>query len=459
MYSQCIILKVDLNDCIACRSGMSQLSSRVTGLPSYVIYPETSRSDSADIDYEGKFSIAGHNILFNDRWYEKLAVDENKTCFFCLDKFGNVVYQEQIKKLDTNKLKSFINGNLPKDVQLKTQFTSYNDSFQLEFDMSLSRLTIANYKTNKLIANIRSSEFNIQLIEDKLEGIHKKKFQKYGKLINYKIPAFLAHFVSFRVVADSVILMYFQYHNTPDSISENITDDYAIIEYNFKGKLKNVYLIEKPDSIVFFSDDFLVDGHDIYFPFWTLDSNGFSNPPIWAEAKYLAKLSKRNGKYVFNSTLNIKLPEFYVQRKTYSYLSVLYSSFPYVCSYLSPEIVNIKTMEHNLQVSIDDIKNHIKNQTGDVDASIQKFYCYGVALTNNNSKVLTLYRYDDLLYLKAFQPSLNDTGSLNVIANIFTTNSKFIWGVMYPSINTLRITMETKENKYKKYNLPLDLFY
>ncbi len=456
--SQCIVLKIDLNDCMVCRSKMLKVNPEVTGVPAYVLFPEASRADSVDLDFVGRFSVSNIEMRFNDNWYQQLDCEKSRSCAWGVDKFGVFTYLGAVVDLDSFSLSTFLTANKPNLEPLKSLKVAYLDSLQFKFDEELAVLHITNRFTQKTKAVIRSSNFNLSLITDKLSGLKKQQFDKYGRYINTEMAAFVAKFQNFRILNDSTVVMCYMYHNTPDSISGNITDEFAFIEYTLEGELRNVYLADIPSNMIMYIPDFIASGQELYVLFWALDSNGSSEPENWESVNYIARLILKDGKYVLDAPVPYNIPWYYRKRKMYDYLSLGFSSYPYVSSYLGNEIYDLKSNK-KIHIISDTLFRKYADAISDpasFDPALEKFHCYGIDYDKKKNELIVAYGFENKLLINAYTSSLDLISTTTVKLN-FILDESFLWATVYPEINSLEISFR-KKDKRRKYSLPLDLF-
>ncbi|HEY1031152.1 MAG TPA: hypothetical protein VGD89_05230 [Flavipsychrobacter sp.] len=459
-FSQCILLKVDLNDCITCRSGMLKLQPALTGLPVYAVFPKNARLDSADIDFAGRFTTSKIKMKFNDVWFKKLACKQGRTCAFGLDKFGNVVFESPVDKLDSNALENYLSSNKASDEEPDGALFAFKDSLQFKFNDALARLVVSNRYTNKILYTIKSSTLDLSLISNSLSGVEKEKFLKYGTRINKEMTAYISRFKSFRLVNDSTIMMCLSYYNTPDSISSNITDEYALIEYSMSGKLRNVIPLDMPDNIIIYSPSFIFNDKNTYFPFWKLDANHDAEPDDWNAVQYIGRFSMKDKKYIWDNPLPQKIPHFYSLRKTYNYLALTYCDYPYIISYLGNELTNLQTGKTiEIVPGAPLFKSIDLSRGGDsFDPNKERFHCYGAAIDAKKDEVIAVYKLDNSLEVNRYNKELKLISNNNISYD-FIPGAKFIWVSIYPKINSIELRTKLKDEEFRLYYLPLDLFY
>lgn len=432
----------------------------MTGLPAYVVFPESARADSADLDFVGRFSVSKIQMQFNDNWFQKVNCKQGRSCAFGLNQYGSVVFETQIDKIDSIALHNYIRQNQPSDEVPDGSLFAYTDSLQFKFEDRLGRLVVSNRYKEKVLYKIKSSSFDLSLISNQLSGIKKEKFLKYGIQINKEMTAFICRFVSFRIKDDSTILLCLLYHNTPDSISPNITDDYAFIEYSMDGNVRNVKLADIPIDIVVYSPSFISDSGNIYVTFWRLNSHQENEPDNWDTARYIARFTAKGERYVLDSIMPQKIPWYYAQRKTYNYLSLAYSSYPYITSYLGNEITDLLTGK-TIEIIPNEVfrkKIDFSKDGGSFDQALENFHCYGINVDKKKDEIISIFKSYNVLNIGRYDKNLNKI-SYTTIKYDFFSEASFIWASIYPEINLIEMRIKVKNSEFRQYYLPLDLFY
>src|SRR5690606_27710392 len=84
-YAQCLIANVNIADCSSCYNGITLLNNDSIQIPKFVVFKESFRADSLEIEKRFKFGQLGFNMLFNNLLYERVQSDNIRSSLTYLD--------------------------------------------------------------------------------------------------------------------------------------------------------------------------------------------------------------------------------------------------------------------------------------------------------------------------------------------------------------------------------------
>lgn len=455
--AQCFVLKANMNDCALSVSGSAIFSPVKTGLPAFAVFPTSSREDSADIEYAGKFSVRGIKLLFNDSWNEKLQCGQSLSCIFGLNKECKIVYTSSLKSIDSAQLSTFLLNNAPEKSTMLVQ----RDSF-LYTKNELGTIKILNAADKQLIKNLRFADFDLQLIANKMPDEEKQRFEKYGNIINKKTSTFLGKFQNFRIDNEGDLFVKVLFHNTRDSLTTNITDEHAIAHYDARGNFKDVYLIEHTAAVSFLDIDYLMANEDTFYAV-TYDYKKRINPQEpRSEIYFIGRYVKKRGNYQFSGFLPYKMPYIYQLKFGYSYLGSGTSTYPLFTAKFSNEIYNVKTNQSVFIIDSAKYMTGIDTSSFDPEKSIEtleKLDVRGARPVFGQVDLYSLpYLYDGKLYINYYTTNLTKKytyywGKATVagkpIVSVSVRAGQDMFSVIYAE----------KDKIWKSIAIPMSLFY
>ena len=404
--AQCVLLKVDFNDCALCTASSAVFIPSRTGLPVYVVYPNSSRADSADLDYAGKFSRNHIQMLFNDYWNEKLNCTHGLSCVFGLNRYGDIVYTSSLKTLVQAEVDTFLARNKAEPPIGEI----YNGALQYSHN-NLGVIKILNTANGEVVKTIRTSELDLQLLANKMAKNEKRCFEKYGAIINKEITPFLAKFIEIRLDKKGDLYVLLSYHNTPDSISVNITDESCILHYDAKGNYKDVYLIEKQKRFFIKCSGFLPVSDDTLCLI-TEDRAKATD----RTANFLSRFVKKDGRYTFAGYIPLPLPYIYRYKYGVNYLTAGNSYSPLVVTTFSNTIYNINSRKTVCIIDSATYMAGIDTATHfDPAKSImtnEKLHVFSVVPVAGKQQLYSLtYTYDNKLFIDYYTTDLKKQSS------------------------------------------------
>jgi len=456
--AQCFILKVNMGDCALHTTGISNFNPIKTGLPAFAVFPTSSREDSADIEYTGKFSVRGVKMLFNDNWNEKLNCEKSLSCVFGLNREGKTVYTSSLDATDSAQLNTFLLNNAPE----KSVHTVQNDSF-LYTSNNLGTIKILNAEDKQLVKTLRFADFDLQLLANKMPKAERQRFEKYGNIINKRTSTFLGKFQNFRFDSKGDLFVKALFHNTMDSLTTNITDEHAIVHYDAKGNYKDVYLIELTEAIYFNDLDFLMVNEDTFYAVTYDRKMKVETQEPTNEINFIGRYVKRNGNYHFSGFLPYKIPYIYQLKFGFSYLGSAGSTYPFFATKFSNEVYNVKT---NQSVFIIDSAKYIAGiDTSFFDAeksggeTHEKLDVRGIRPVFGNTDLYAMpYLYDGSLYINYYTANLTKkhtyywgkaTVGGKAIVSASVKDGQDLFAVIYAE----------KDKTWKSILIPMSLFY
>jgi len=456
-HAQCFVLKVYTGDCPLHVTRISMFDPMKTGLPAFVVYPVSSREDSADIEYAGKFSIRGIKLLFNDNWNEKLNCSNGLSCIFGLDKDGKVVYTSSLNSIDSTQFSAF----LLKNTSQKSDLVRQRDSF-IYVKNEFGTIKILNAADNRLIRTLRAADLDLQLVANKMPAAEKLRFEKYGNIINKRTGSFLAKFQNFRITDKGDLFVMLLFHNTQDSLTTNITDEHAIVHYDAKGNYKDVYLLELPKTVYFFDIDFLLANEDTLYAVTRNGKRDIDPQMPESDIKFIGQYVKKGGNYRFSGFIPYKMPYIYQLKFGYGYLGSGTSTYPFFVPKLSNTVYNIKT---NRSVFIIDSAKYIAGidtTPFNAEKSIEtheKLDVRGIKPVLGQSDLYVMpYLYDGKLYINYYTTDLakkygycwgQATVAGKPIVSASARDGQDVFSVIYAD----------KDKAWKSIALPLSLFF
>lgn len=337
--AQSLLLKVNLSECPTCKSNLYRYAAFTADIPSFVVFPAHLRDDSIDLEYTGHFSEHGFSILFNTPWYNKLNSIRASSTISCLDEQGKIVVTLPFTGNNTDTIQDFL-ANIVTDKQPATYISRNGKEYS--FNAQLGKLTIKN-NNGRTIKTIRSADIELATIAARLTGEKQELFKKHGETLNRKMTGFNATFSSFRLEHDK-LLGLFAFHSTPGNIREEITDEYALVQYDTLGNYQDMNLIELPDNVVFYEFDFFTAPNgDLFLYCYDLkqDPNKF---PLDSVRNYLYQLRQTpNGIYQLYQRLDLGMP--YVHKLKYGFnnLTSSLSFYPFVVNQYDNTVYNLAT--------------------------------------------------------------------------------------------------------------------
>lgn len=455
--AQCFVLKVNMRDCALCVAGSSNFSPMKTGLPAFAVFPASNREDSADIEYSGKFYTRDIKLLFSDEWSEKLNCDNSMSCIFGLNKEGKVAYTSSLKSIDSAQLNTFLLNNKAE----KSVHSKQRDSF-LYTNNDFGTIKIFNVNDKQLIKTLSFSDFDLQLLADKLPKAEKQRFEKYGNIINKKTSALLGKFQNFRLNEKGDLFVKILFHNTLDSLTEHITDEHAIAHYDAWGNFKNVYLVEAAKTSHFYDHDFLMADEDTLYAV-TFDRKARIEPekPM-SEINFIGRYVKKEGNYKFAGFIPYKIPYIYQLKFGYSYLSSGNSTYPLFVSKFDNSVYNIQT---NKWVSIIDSTTYtagIDTIPFNPEKSIkinEKLDVRGIKLVFGQPDLYAMpYLYDGQLYIDFYKTNLAKKYTYHwgkalvagkQLVSVSSKEGQDVFSVIYAN----------KDKTWSSLAVPMSLFY
>ena len=456
--AQCFILKVNMGDCALHTTGISNFNPIKTGLPAFVLYPTSSREDSTDIEFAGKFSVRGIKLLFNDKWNEKLNCENSMSCVFGLNREGKTVYTSSLDATDSAQLNTFLLNNAPE----KSVHTVQNDSF-LYTSNNLGTIKILNAEDKQLVKILRFADFDLQLLANKMPKAEKQRFEKYGNIINKRTSTFLGKFQNFRFDNKGDLFVKVLFHNTLDSLTTHITDEHAIVHYDARGNYKDVYMIKYSESLYFHDHDFLLVNEDPLFGVTYNREKHVNHMQPTAEINFIGRYVKKKGNYQFSGFLPYKMPYIYQLKFGYSYLGSGTSTYPFFVPKFSNEVYNLKT---NQSVFIIDSAKYIAG----IDTSFfdteksggethEKLNVRGIRPVFGQTDLYAMpYLYDGSLYLNYYTTNLTKkhtyywgkaTVGGKAIVSASVKDGQDLFAVIYAE----------KDKTWKSILIPMSLFY
>lgn len=455
--AQCFILKVNIGDCALHTTGISNFNPVKTGLPAFAVFPTSSREDSADIEYAGKFSVRGIKMLFNDNWNEKLHCDNSLSCIFGLNKEGKIVYTSSLKSIDSVQLSTFILNNAPE----KSAMLIQRDSF-LYTKNELGTIKILNATDKQLVKTLRFADFDLQLLANKMPKAEKQRFEKYGNIINKRTSTFLGKFENFRFNNKGDLFVKVLYHNTLDSLTTNITDEHAIVHYDARGNYKSVYLIELTEAIYFSDHDFLFANEDTLYAVTYDRKMKIETQEPTSEINFIGRYVKKMGNYHFSGFLPYKMPYIYQLKFGFSYLGSGTSTYPFFVPKFSNEVYNVRT---NQSVFIIDSAKYIAGidtSSFNAEKSIEtheKLDVRGITAVFNQGGVYAMpYLYDGSLYINYYTANL--TKKYTYYWGKATVGGKSIVSASVKDGQDLfAVIYAEKDKTWKSILIPMSLFY
>lgn len=453
--AQCFVLKVNITDCALCSASSSAFNPQQTGLPAFVIYPTSRREDSTDINYAGKFSEHNIKMLFNDNWNEKLTCDNSLSCVFGLNKDGKIVYTSSLKSLSTAQLDTFLLSNKAE----QSVKTVRHDSL-LYTQNNLGVIKIHDVANDHLVYTIRVADFDLQLLANKMSGVEKQRFEKYGTIINKKTSAFLAQFTDIQFSNNGDLFVKLLYHTTYDSLTSNIVDEHAIVHYNAIGNYKDVYLIEKSKAFIFKDRNFLLANEDTFYAIVEDVSKRIVHEKPESKINFIGRFIKNKGMYRFNSYVPYNLPYIQQLKFEYNYLSSSSSYYPLFTNKFSNSVYNIKT---NKSVFIIDSAKYITGidtSSFDPQKSIEtheKLNVFAIRPVFGKPNLYSIpYIYDNKLYINYYTDDLVKTTFYWGEAKIGKNRIVSVAGRAGQDI--ISIVYVDKDKTWKSVALPATLF-
>ncbi len=455
--AQCFVLKANMNDCALCVSGSANFSPAKTGLPAFAVFPISSREDSADIEYAGKFSVRGIKLLFNDSWNEKLQCDQSLSCIFGLNKEGKTVYTSSLKSIDSVQLNTFLLNNAPE----KSTTLVQRDSL-LYTKNELGTIKILNAADKQLIKTLRFADFDLQLLANKMSIAEKQRFEQYGNIINKKTSTFLGKFQNFRINNNGDLFVKVLFHNTRDSLTTNITDEHAIAHYDGRGNIKDVYLIELTEGVSLNDIDFLMANDDTFYAVTYDYKKRIDRQEPTSEINFIGRYVKKKGNYRFSGFLPYKIPYIYQLKFGYSYLGSGTSTYPLFTAKFSNEIYNVKTNQSVFIIDSAKYMAGIDTSSFDPEKSIEtheKLDVRGVRPVFGQADLYSLpYLYDGKLYINYYTTNL--TKKHTYYWGKATVAGKPIVSVSARTgLNMFSVIYAEKDKTWKSIAIPMSLFY
>ncbi len=455
-FAQCFLLKVNLNDCALCTAHSAFLNPLKTTLPAFAIFPTSNRQDSVDLEYLGKFSENNIRIIFNDTWNRKLNCGNGMSCVFGLSRDGEIEFSSPLKLLTDRHIDSF----LQKNSAIRSTKNLQHDS--LSYTMNeLGVIKIHNAATNSLARTIRCTDFDLQLLANKMPIDEKKRFEKYGEIINRRTSQFIARFANIHLGENGDLLVKLSFYTTPDSLTANITDQYAIIHYDGLGNYKDVYLIEKSNDFYFSDNSFLWANEDTVY--LVIKNNIMTNQSQKPgdEGNFIGLFIKKNGNYVFDSYVPYSMPSVYQQKYHYNYLSSSSSYYPLFVNKFSNDVYNLNTKESVFIIDSLEYITGINNAAFDPQVSIkadEKLNVCGVAPVFGWPNLYSVpFIYDNNLFINFYTEDLTKKYTYNwgpaVIAGNSIVSARGIKGK-----DALSVIYVNKDKTWTSVALPMSLF-
>lgn len=455
--AQCFLLKVNMRDCALHTTGISSFNPAKTGLPAFALFPTSSREDSVDIEYAGKFSVRGIKILFNDKWNEKIDCGNIRSCVFGLNKDGKVDYTSSLESIDSAQLNTFLLNNKPEKSATHIQ----RDSL-LYTKNELGTIKILNAIDKQVIKTLRFADFDLQLLANKMPKGEKQRFEKYGNIINKRTSTFLGKFQNFRFNDKGDLFVKALFHNTEDSLTTNITDEHAIVHYDAWGNYKDVYLIELTEAIYFSDHDFLLANEDTFYAVTYDRKMKIETQEPTNEINFIGRYVKRSGNYKFSGFLPYKIPYIYQLKFGFSYLGSGTSTYPLFVTKFSNEVYNVKTNQSVLIIDSTKYMVGIDTSSFDAEKSIQtheKLDVRGIKEVYGHTDLYAMpYLYDGNLHINYYTANLTKKhtyywGKTTIagkpIVSATVRDGQDVFAVIYAE----------KDKSWKLISMPLSLFY
>ncbi len=455
--AQCFVLKANMRDCALCVVGISSFNPVKTGLPAFAIFNESNREDSADIEYAGKFSERGIKLLFNDNWNDKLNCDNSLSCVFGLNKEGKAVYKSSLKSIDSAQLSTFLSNNAAE----KSAHSKQRDSF-LYTNNDFGTIKILNAVDKQLINTISFADFDLQLLANKMHGVEKQRFEKYGTIINKRTSALLGKFQNFRVDNMGNLYVKILFHNTMDSLTANITDEHAIAHYDARGNYKDVYLIEVPETVSFHDYDFLQANEDTLYAL-TYDRTKHREPekPM-SEINFIGRYVKNSGNYRFSGFVQFKMPYIYQLKFGYSYLGSGISTYPLFVSKFSNSVYNIETNKSVLIIDSAQYIAGIDTSSFNPEKSIEtheKLDVRGIKPVYDKSDLYAMpYLYDGRLYINYYTANLEKKHTYHW-GEATIGGKPIVSAAIKDGQDVFSVIYADKHKTWKSVAIPMSLFY
>ncbi len=452
--AQCLLVNINFNDCSTCRGAINAFNPDATGIPCYAIFPESSKPDSAEIEYNGKFQQYNIALIFNSVWTKKIHCEGNTSCVVGLDDKGKVVFQVPLTAKNDTAVKNFITKYAEKSGgNHEIKITS---GAKYEFNSRLGKMAVSNAATDDLLYTINSSSVSLKSISEKLEGKEKLQLDKYGEYINHKMNGFDAKFFSFRIQNER-LFMLFKYSSTPDSISENINDKYAMFVYDKSGKLQDVLPISMPDNIVFYEFNFMLAPDDnLYLYAYDLDSS-IDAIKLTQKRKYITKLPLKNGSYFYEGWLDVDMPAIHKNKYNYNQLTAGYSEYPFLVNNLDNTITNLITKKSFNVINDSLYKSISSNKITDYSMNSERFRVLHLDKFATERTYYLTYKLNEEFYLLKFNENFTSTNTIN-LTSPFSSIKNISSISVHPNVNLISVRFGKNEDDLKEVILPLDLF-
>lgn len=453
-YAQCFILKVSFDDCQSCRGILTSFDPQKTGLPAYVVFPTKSLSDSSEIQFLGRFEQSGMKAIYDDSWYNKMK--DCKSCVVGLNKHGKIAYNSLLSELRIDSFQEYIANNKSTKMDKHVQFFEQRDTIKYVFDIGLGSLKIINNNNGDLIGKIRSSDMNLGLLGAKMSGGERFKFQKYGFALNRGSSELAAKFKSFQIAPNGDIFMSYQYHNTPDSLTNNITDEICIVQYSSLGQFKDIFLVRQKKDMVLYDFSFLLENSkSIYIN--ACSSEGFQKDLESGikRINYIAHFLLKNGIFEFEKFVPLDIPYIHKTKYFENDLSSNLSCFPYVANYLSNEVYDIYSGRKMYIINDSIYKKGILED--EANSFTEPFHCYGVKFNTKHKELILAYKLGDNTYINWYSKDLLLLRS-RCLDFKFTKLGQVRFVNMNLESNLLEIIYANQENDLQTVAVPLDLY-
>lgn len=351
--AQVLLININLGDCPKCQLPLSQLKQLNDKIPSYIVLSEKLYVDRVEINDQFEYRKLGYNTIFADNILQNL--NHPVEAFVTLvDKTNKVIWEKPLIAIDQNDIQQIL--KLYNSLGLKHNnddvLRVHNDKFY-NYNSAINKIMVFNDKDtiSYRIGNKEGTEL-IKLIGKKIDE------KLYTSLISEN-PQFKPSYVNYYKDGDGPLSIMSRYY-VPEKVGNDTLVEQRSALYVYKDKRQyDIFPIVAPRDINNFTIanySYLLKNDSILI----INAYEHQRPPLKNCAQFISVFKLRNNKFVYDTQLQMCLPDVYKKKLGYNFISFMSLDYPYMILPLGKEIYNInsgevRTISFSKEVKYEDI--------------------------------------------------------------------------------------------------------